>query len=50
MVLSKDPALIIPLSTCLSVEDLHDIIEVVLVDAHNARQIHLIEERKAKRD
>lgn len=50
MVLSKDPALIVQLSTCLSVEDLHDMIEVLLVDAHNERQIRLIEERKSKRD
>ena len=38
------------LSTCLSVEDLHDMIEVLLVDAHNERQIQLIEERKVKRE
>lgn len=49
MVLSKDPALIVPLSTCLGVEDLHDMIEVMLIDAHNERQIHRIEEQKMKR-
>jgi hypothetical protein len=49
MVLSRDSALIVPLSTCLGVEDLHDMIEVMLVSAHNERQIHRIEEEKLKR-
>lgn len=48
MVLSKDPALLVPLSTSLGIEDLHDIIEVMMVDAHNERQISLIEERKRR--
>ena len=49
MVLSHDLTLLGPLSTDLGIEDLHDMIEVILVDAHNTRAIQRIEEEKAKR-
>lgn len=39
MAISGDYALLGPLSTTLSVEDLHDILEVKRVDAHNDRVI-----------
>jgi hypothetical protein len=45
MVLSSCPALAGPLGTDLGLEDLHDIVEVRRVDAHNARVI-----RKARED
>ncbi|MES2167962.1 MAG: hypothetical protein V4458_13175 [Pseudomonadota bacterium] len=35
--LSIDRTLFIPLHTTMSVEDCYDLIEVVRVDAHNAR-------------
>ena len=38
-VLSFDKSLIGPLSTTLGLEDLHDLIEVITVDAHNARVV-----------
>jgi len=37
MVLSSGKATLAELSTVISLEGLHDLIEVVLVDAHNAR-------------
>ncbi len=36
MALSFDPSLAGPLSTTLGLEDLHDILEVRLIDLHNA--------------
>lgn len=39
MALSFDKALAGPLSAVLGTEDLHDIVEVILVDAHNRRII-----------
>jgi hypothetical protein len=39
MALSHDPSLIEPLTTTLGLEDLFDIIEVVLIDAHNKRKL-----------
>jgi hypothetical protein len=46
MALSHDKSLAGPLSTVLGLEDLHDILEVILVDAHNRRII----EKRAKRE
>ena len=39
MALSADRKLIEPLQTTLGIEDLHDILEVGLVDAHNAHMM-----------
>lgn len=39
MALSGDKSLLGPLSTVLGLEDLHDIIEVMTIDAHNQRLI-----------
>lgn len=39
MAISSDPALLGPLSSTLGLEDLHDIVEVMRVDAHNRRII-----------
>lgn len=47
MVISHDKALAAPLSTVLGLEDLHDIIEVILVDAHNRR---LIEKKREQEE
>jgi hypothetical protein len=44
--ISGDAALLGPLSTTLSVEDLHDILEVKRVDAHNKRLIAKMREDK----
>ena len=48
MVLSRNPALIGPLSESLGVEDLHDLIEVMLVDMHNARVVARIDAAKRR--
>ena len=48
MALSHDKALAGPLNTVLNVEALHDIIEVILVDAHNRRILEKARERKAR--
>jgi hypothetical protein len=45
-VLSRDLRLIEPLSTTLGLEDLEDMLEVIKIDAHNARVI--AKERKPK--
>lgn len=37
MAVSADKSLLEPLSTTLGLEDLHDILEVIAVDAHNRR-------------
>lgn len=37
MAIAGRPELIVPLSTVLGLEDLHDILEVIRVDAHNRR-------------
>lgn len=37
MALSSDKSLLGPLSSTLGLEDLHDILEVISVDAHNQR-------------
>ena len=34
-IISNKPELVGPLNTVLGTEDLHDIIEVIIVDAHN---------------
>ena len=39
MALSHDKSLAGPLSTMLGTEDLHDILEVIVVDAHNRRLV-----------
>lgn len=39
MAISADPMLLGLLTTTLSLEDLHDIIEVRLIDAHNRRVV-----------
>jgi hypothetical protein len=49
MAISGDFALLGPLSETLSVEDLHDILEVKRVDAHNARVIAKARERERER-
>lgn len=46
LALSHDKSLAGPLSTVLGLEDLHDIIEVIMVDAHNRR---ILEKRAAKK-
>lgn len=46
MAISGDAALLGPLSTVLGLEDLHDILEVKRVDAHNARMIRKAQERE----
>lgn len=43
-IISNRPELLGPLNTVLGTEDLHDILEVLLVDAHNQ---NLINKRKA---
>lgn len=45
MAISGRPELLGPLSTVLGLEDLHDILEVIAVDAHNQRVL-----RKRERD
>ncbi len=37
MAISNDKALLGPLSTVLGLEALHDILEVIAIDAHNRR-------------
>lgn len=46
MALSANPLLIEPLSTTLGLEDLHDILEVRQVDAHNTRVIRKASEER----
>ncbi len=45
MALSIDKSLAGPLSSTLGLEDLHDILEVARIDAHNARIIRGQEEQ-----
>lgn len=45
MAISGNPALLASLSTVLGLEDLHDILEVKRVDAHNARIMRKAAER-----
>lgn len=45
MAISDDFSLLGPLSTVLSVEDLHDILEVKRIDAHNARVMRKAREK-----
>lgn len=45
MLISRNPALLGPLSTTLGLEDLYDLVEVALVDAHNDRVIEKIRKR-----
>lgn len=49
MAISGHPELLGPLSTVLSLEDLHDILEVRRIDAHNARIIRKAEAKERKR-
>lgn len=44
--LSRDLRLIEPLSSTLGVEDLEDILEVMTIDAHNAKIAAKLRERK----
>jgi len=37
MLISANPLLLEPLSTTLGLEDMHDLLEVMQVDAHNKR-------------
>lgn len=37
LALSSDKSLILPLSSSIGLEGLHDILEVVAVDSHNSR-------------
>ena len=47
---SKEPAgTLHALQTTLSIEDLHDLLEVALVDAHNARIIDRINTERTRR-
>lgn len=46
MILSREPALIGPLSTTLGVEDMYDLIEVFAIDAHNDRILAKLRERE----
>jgi len=39
-VISTGKASLAELSTLLSVEDVHDLLEVIMVDAYNARVVH----------
>lgn len=45
MLISREKSLIGPLGTTLGLEDLYDLVEVVLVDAHNDRVIEKIRKR-----
>lgn len=45
-VMSAKPELIGPLSTVLGLEDLHDVLEVIRVDAYNRRMIRRAVEKK----
>lgn len=45
MLVSRDPSLMGPLTTTLGLEDLYDLIEVRLVDAHNDRVLERIRKR-----
>lgn len=44
--ISNDKALLGPLSSTLGLEDLHDILEVITVDSHNARIMAKARERR----
>lgn len=46
--LSVDKSLIVALKTTMNVEALWDVLEVILVDAHNARVLQRIEEERAR--
>ena len=46
MAISGRPELLVALNTVLSVEDLHDILEVIAVDAHNRRILRKKDEDK----
>jgi hypothetical protein len=46
MLVSRDKSLLGPLSTTLGLEDLYDLVEVVLVDAHNDRVIEKLRKQE----
>lgn len=46
MAISTGKATMADLSAVLTVEDLHDLLEVVLVDAHNDRVLQKIREKQ----
>lgn len=49
MVVSHGKASLVELSTVLNLEDLHDLMEVIVVDNHNAAVLHKLEEDKIPR-
>lgn len=44
MAISADKSLAGPLASTLGLEDLHDILEVITVDAHNQRLLRKLEQ------
>jgi hypothetical protein len=46
MLISHDKSLLAPLSTTLGLEDMYDLIEVILIDAHNDRIVAKSRERE----
>ena len=49
MAISLDKSLVEPLNSTLGLEDLHDILEVARVDAHNRRLIDKAREKELER-
>lgn len=45
--ISWEPSLAVPLSSTLGLEDLHDLLEVMRVDAHNRETVRRHEEENA---
>ena len=46
MAYSLDKSLVGPLNTVLGIEDLHDVLEVAMIDAHNRRIVEKEGEKK----
>jgi hypothetical protein len=49
LVLANRPEIYPALHTVLSVEDLHDVVESILIDAHNSNLVTKQQEQDAKR-
>lgn len=49
MVVSRDLKMIEPLNATISVEELHDLLEIIVIDGHNARQIAKAEAARRRR-
>jgi len=49
MVISRDPRVIEALHTTLNLQALYDMIEVILVDTHNARLLEKLRARNKKK-